>query len=137
VSDVKAHVTVRAAALEDAPFIFSSWLKSYRQSEAVKGLSDDIYFDGQRSVINRILLRSACLVAVDPDDASHLYGFICFEEHYPNPVLHYVYVKQAYRKLGVASLLMGEMFNLPIIYSHEGTFKSKLAPGSYFNPYKA
>lgn len=130
------HVRLRAASEEDINFIFSSWLKSYRQSDATKPFSDEIYFEGQRKLITQILMHSKAIMAVSVDDPSHIYGWVCFEPHSPFPVLHYVYVKHVYRTFGVGRMLLGEMLVSPVVYSHDDSFKSRLPQGSYFNPYK-
>ena len=131
------HVRLRPAMDGDFNFVYSSWLKSYRQSEATKPFSDEIYFEGQRKLITQILMHSKVVVAVSVDDPSHIYGWVCFEPHSPFPVLHYVYVKHVYRTFGVGRMLLGEMLEGPVVYSHDDAFKSRLSQGSYFNPYKS
>lgn len=47
-------------------------------------------------------------VAFNNQKPSQIFGFLCFEEGYTTPVIHYVYVKQALRRRGVASVLMDD-----------------------------
>jgi L-amino acid N-acyltransferase YncA len=130
------HVTLREATPLDLPLIYSSWLKSYRKSEATRDFSNQVYFDGHRDVIARLLKRSIVILAVEKADPDQIYGWVCFERGNPIRTFHYVYVKHTYRGLGLGKLLMGEMMNEPVVYTHDCPFKGKLAEGSYFNPYK-
>lgn len=131
--EILTQVKMRAPTATDLPLIFSSWLKSYRKSDFGKRFTNEIYFDGHKKVIERVLARSKVVIAGDVDDPTQIYGWVCFEEN-PVRVLHYVYVKQAYRALGIASLLIERFIPGPCAHSHEGM---QLGDGSYFDPYQA
>lgn len=132
-----SRMGIRFAEIQDLPLVFSSWLKSYRKHAATQGLSNDVYFSGQRELIARLLQRATVRLLVSVEDPSHIYGWACTELSGGLPVLHYVYVKQTYRRLGFARLLLGDLLTTPVAYSHLGEFTGKLASGSHFNPYKA
>jgi GNAT superfamily N-acetyltransferase len=130
-------VVFRESKPEDRAFIYSSWLRSYRDSEFARSLSTDIYFHGHRQVLERILDRATTIVACDPEDPDHIYGWLCHEMGYP-PILHYVYVKHPYRGMGLGKQLFaafdqGGKFD----YTHQGRLSEKLKERGTFNPYSA
>jgi hypothetical protein len=132
-----SQMAIRLADESDQGLIFSSWLKSYRKSASTLGLTNEIYFDGQREIIRRLLSKAQVRLLVSRDDPSHIYGWACMDLTGNLPVLHYVYIKHTYRKLGLTRLLLSDLMESPVIYSHPGAFAEKLAAGSRFNPYKA
>ena len=134
---IRDQVRVLEMTEKSLPFVIDSWLKSYRDSEAVQGLSREVYFDGQRGVIERLLKRATVRLVVNRDDPDQFYGWSCFESTVPIATLHYVYVKHKFRGFGLDDLLVSDLIDAPVVYSHLGSFKDKLPAGSYFNPYKA
>jgi hypothetical protein len=88
------------------PFIFNSWLKSYRNANACKSISNPVYFDFQHKLIEKILKRSQVEMLCSPDDPTQVYGYIVSERIEGVIVLHYCYVKYAFRGIGLCSMLM-------------------------------
>lgn len=93
---------------EDKDFIYSSWLRSYRPSKANVGLDSDVYYERHSNRINAILQRAGTrvVVASNPEDDDHLFGYIVFEIQATKTILHYIYVKQSYRQLGLARRML-------------------------------
>lgn len=91
------------------PFIYSSWLKSYKTSFAAKDITNKIYFYHHHKLIENIV-DNGCkvLLAVDPQDDQVIYGYIVYEllPKFATPCVHYVYVKQPFRLLGIARNLL-------------------------------
>jgi GNAT superfamily N-acetyltransferase len=85
----------------DEEFVYSTWLKSYRLSPTCRGVPLPIYNKGQRARINKIIDEGNILVATNPDEERVIYGYIV----YGSEVVHYIYVKGAYRKMGIARAL--------------------------------
>lgn len=132
---------VRFAAPADLPFIFSTWLKSYRRSPAVQGVPDKAYYAGEHALINRLILRpnTRVLVATPSDAPDIILGYAVLElPSAPQGAtcVHYVYVKQAFRQMGIASQLLRD---LPqgSAYSHYTKACQWLFKGDTFNPYLA
>ena len=126
----KNPVRVRKAEGSDIGFIFSSWLKSYRDAFFPENISTTIYYSEHHKVIERLLKGCETYVACNDNDVAELYGFICGEHIDGIFVLHYVYVKQLYRSLGVGTMLLN-MFkhdpSLASIYTHHNKLAIKLA----------
>jgi GNAT superfamily N-acetyltransferase len=124
--------------LGDEAFLYSTWLKSYRNS--VRGCPTPIYNIGQRYRINKILAAPDTIiqVACHPETRELMFGYMVSGN---NNSLHYLYVKSQYRKAGIAKALL-ETFDkqLPIQYSHKANDicierKLKNLPAFIYNPY--
>lgn len=113
----KLPIKFRPATSEDTGFVFSSWLKSYRNAPQSRLMLNNIYFQNQHDIIEDILKKSVVMIAVNEQDPSQIFGYIVYEK--PS-MLHYVYVKYTYRKMGIARLLFqhAELLN-PIIITHQ------------------
>jgi hypothetical protein len=70
-------------------------------------VNNPVFFgcDGYKGYVEELLQlpTTLCLVASDPLEPSHNFGFAVYEK--PN-VLHYVYVKAPWRNMGVANRLI-------------------------------
>jgi hypothetical protein len=97
-------ILLRQMREPDESFVFNSWLRSYRKG--VPTAPSNIYYFGQHKVISDILKRSLVMLAIDPEDHEHIYGWVCYEPRELMTGLHYVYVKHAFRRLGIASTLI-------------------------------
>lgn len=123
-------------------FIFNSWLKSFHAAPAAKAILPAIYFDAQHKLIEALLKRCTVLVACSSADSTQLMGYVVVEHMQEVPVLHYAYVKHAFRGLGIAKMLMqnaavtGNGF-----YTHRTDAAIKLfdkrQSGLVYNPYLA
>jgi len=100
------NVLIREMETQDIPFVFNSWLKSYANSPTVKFVDRTIYFNEQHKVIERILVKQKTLIACDKDSPDNIFGYICFGELQNVFVVHYLYVKNIDRKLGIARQLL-------------------------------
>ena len=104
----------RLAVKEDSNFIFHSWLKSYRASWAkgsnpMRYVDKEIYYANQKEIINYILQTSYVICAHNPDDINQLFGYIVAEpSDYGPAIIHYVFVKQPFRNLGIGTMLYRE-----------------------------
>lgn len=104
---------VRAPVRDDMPFIYSSWLKSYSKHEDSVRMRKSTYFRYYKKVLDAILMSNKILIACNPDDAGQVYGYIVYNEDAHKElgvtVLHYVYVKYTFRKLGIARYLLNQI----------------------------
>ena len=99
-------VRIRPAVEADIPFIFSTWLRSYRDSIFAMNISTTVYYAEHHKIVEKLLKGSEVLVACANDDISELYGYICTENIDGVFVLHYVYVKHSFRHLGIGKQLL-------------------------------
>jgi hypothetical protein len=93
---------------EHVSMVFSSWLKSYRNSMFVKNIPSTIYFSEQHKLIQKCIKNGKTIVAVSPEDTEQIIGWINFQVVDGIYCLHYAYVKQLYRGCGVLAALLAE-----------------------------
>jgi GNAT superfamily N-acetyltransferase len=123
-------IAIREAQEGDIPFLFSSWLKSFRSGLMPKKVDNTIFFSEHHKLAERLLKRSKTLVATDPADPATIYGYLVFERIEGIFVLHYVYVKHTFRAMGVMRQLMAateQDFKLAGLFSHMTEIMERLA----------
>lgn len=114
-------IRVRPANEEDVPFIFNSWLKSYRNSFFARDIHSTVYYSEHHKVLEKIIKNNSVLVACNPEESNQIYGYIISGKVQNVIVVHYVYVKQPYRNLGIAKLLgaaVGHDKEVPGFHTH-------------------
>lgn len=88
---------------DEIKFVLDAWTRSYRDSPWAGTVTNDRYAETQRWTITNLLVRGAkVLVATPAVGPRRIAGLVCYES--PG-LLHYLYVKQAFRGLGVARML--------------------------------
>lgn len=93
---------LRPAVGNDLPFIFDTFLKSYKMSSAIgKSCRNGIFFDNYRLVVDDILESSSVTIACHKDEPSVIFGYIIHQGN----ILHYIFIKEAFRNLGLAKAL--------------------------------
>lgn len=122
----------RPAEFADRPFMASSWFESYRKGGHSPEVDFGIYKAGQGRRIDTLLSTRLCVVAYLPEEGTEILGWLCREVK--QPTMHYVYVKQAYRRNGVATFLL-EALGRPTDYTHQTRAAKFLKPAMQFNPY--
>lgn len=122
-------IKIRLATEADVPFIFNSWLRSFRQGAMCRGVDNSIYYSEHHKLIEKILKTAEVKLAVEAADENNILGYICYEKIENIFTLHYGYVKHTFRGLGLFSKLMsdtGENFKEAAIASHFSDSASKL-----------
>ena len=100
-------IRIRPAAKADEAFILSSWKLSYldapinawaRATESGRGA----YYAYMNAQLPRIMAQARTIVAHNPIDNEHLFGWACATAN----LVHYVYVKSDYRRDSIAERLL-------------------------------
>lgn len=103
-------IAFRPALPRDRDFIVSAWSASLRKSDYAGMIANEHWADIMRPQIERVLdsrgmqVTVACETGATPGVAD-LYGFIAADLSRMVPVVGYVFVKQAYRRSGIARRL--------------------------------
>lgn len=92
----------------DLNFIFNSWLQSFKGSKVLDHISQEFYYQGQHQVIERILRQANIKMLVNSEQTEDIYGYIIFEEIEGIFVMHYAYLKQTFRYLGLFRRMLNE-----------------------------
>jgi GNAT superfamily N-acetyltransferase len=100
---------IRPARESDTAFIVDAWKKSFEGAPAVRGADREHYRIEMTRAIRRLCDRGHIRIATAPDDEDHLLGFAAFTRADDGAELHYVYVKQDFRGLGIARKLVADL----------------------------
>jgi GNAT superfamily N-acetyltransferase len=141
-------IVVRSANANDRSFMLATWLQNYRrESYFAARIKDSIFYANHHEIADKLLAQETALVACPDDDSDTILGYIVVEPK----VLHWVYVKKAFRKMGIATRLL-EASGLPAnLHDVQVTHPTKLwfttkqhgpgfeekYPGAIYNPYRA
>ena len=125
-------IAFRQMTPPDRAFIASSWFESFRKSTNV---GSDVYRNGQGPLIDSLISKHRPVIAYTPAVPDEILGWICRDLQ----AVHYVYVKQAYRRAGIATQLwqLAPENLTPRWYTHQTRPGKVLAEkfGARFNPY--
>lgn len=124
-------VLIRPATEADLPLIFSSWIRSYRHGNPATLRQGRSYAESQHRIVERLLARAEVRVACYSGSPSLILGWACIERK--NSTIHYCYVKNAYRGLGLVRSLLGSLLGQPLRYSHR-TRKLRPREGWTYHP---
>ena len=103
-------IAVRPIATADRRFVISSWVASTRHLRRSIVIQDADWWTLMFPQVEKAIDRPGVhtLVAYETDDTDHvadLYGFITADTSESPPLVYFVYVKEAYRRAGIASRL--------------------------------
>lgn len=124
--------TLRTANPSDLRFVHSSWFTSHWRTHAHKRVERDVYSPEMDALIERLIGRSKVLVAYFEDVPDEVLGYSVVEYN----VLHWCYVKGAYRRNGIGAGLVPEGL---LYYSHATDSVGRLfatSVGLKFNPFR-
>lgn len=100
-------VRFRYAGVEDKGFILKNWIRNFVRSPYAGPYTKPKLIDALIATIKDLRKRGAkWVVAYSGEHPEVLYGFVCYEEGYPWPLLHYVFVKGRYRDGGIGAALV-------------------------------
>lgn len=99
-------IAFRPPTEDEMAFIYSGWLRSHRYSRFAVDIPGPIYFDNHKKVVELLLSTGRIVVACNPDHPDQLFGFVCYQPtHGGAAVMHYLYVKQPFRRFGIATAM--------------------------------
>lgn len=87
----------------DESFVFNSWLKSFKDSAMMTGVSSTIYFKEMHDVIKSIISdpNTSIIIACSNDDDETIFGYAVGQAVGAALILHWVYVKHTFRNFGI------------------------------------
>jgi hypothetical protein len=90
---------------KDLNFILSSWLKSYRNSDFATCISNDTYYAFHQGLISQILTHptNTLTIIASVEDPDQILGYASYS--ITKPIIHYIYMKQPFRRLGLGRYL--------------------------------
>jgi len=110
---------IEPAEPTDRAFIARTWAEALRKSPLYSWAPSSVYFQRIARRIDRLLDKSTVLVvrpSIDPgilmlDDGDEklVSAWICAEPGSPGPLVHFLFVKQGYRRMGLARTLLRKL----------------------------
>jgi len=95
----------------DHQFVLTNWRRHIADLSPFCRWSHEEREAHAREVLEQLVSRAVPLMACDPEDAAHLYGFICGEhQDRERQVLHFLYVSRWCRQRGFATALLRHTF---------------------------
>jgi GNAT superfamily N-acetyltransferase len=129
-------ITLRPAAPEDLPFIYSTWLKGLYGGNSLFGLIPyPTYMAAYSNVLAGLIERNRAIVACLSEDPSVVVGYSVISPD--EATVHWVYVRKAWRKLGVARSLVPRDARYITHLTKTGQSLMKKLPRAVFNPFRA
>ncbi len=119
----------------DKFFILSSWLRSYRKSDAVKGINNTVFYGQHHQLVETLLSSERVGILYNEEEPDQIIGWICVDN--TPGVLHYVYVKNVFRRNGLANDLIASACPHVQQYTHLTPVVDKLTrlKLAVYNPY--
>ena len=106
---------IRESVGKDLNFINRTWLDNYRYGSYIgKSTRNSIFYPEYQKILDRILYNSTTLICCYPEDTNVIFGFLSYEAD----IVHYIFVKEAFRRMGIATLLYKHA-NCPHIFTHK------------------
>jgi hypothetical protein len=130
---------VRPAEESDLNYVRKTWLTEHAQQaswiDAVGG--GRVYFEEHRRLRDEAIEHGAVTIACRPAVRDGICGFAVTEQRDGVDLVHFVFVKERWRRLGVAALLLRPLADGPAFYTHLTRMASGLSkPRTWsFNPY--
>lgn len=121
---------IRQGRTGDRNFILSTWLMGlYYGNPWFKEIEKDIFMANYHTVVCGLLERSAIVVAALKEDEDVILGYSVINP----PVLHWIFVKEAWRKVGISKHLVPREID---VTTHLTVLGKKLKPKHMtFNPF--
>jgi GNAT superfamily N-acetyltransferase len=102
-------VAFRAALPDDEAIVFNAWLLAHRKhGDWPPRLSSQRYFAEHKATIAKLIARSRMLVACNEQRPSQVLGFVCWEGGNGEQTLHWLFVKQPFRRNGIGQALLNQ-----------------------------
>lgn len=133
---------IRAGLEDDRDFILATWLRGYRHgSSFARRIRDGIFYRHHHPIATALLSRSNVLVAHDPEAPAVIYGYLVWE---PGAV-HWSYVKEDFRRYGIATALLyasslpKNLKGIEITHGSDSWWAhvQRKYPEAVYNPYRA
>jgi hypothetical protein len=95
----------------DLPFIYNSWLRSYKESPD-NPIQGEAYYSYHKMLIISILERAQISILCDPQYPDTIYGYAIYEFTDDSIVMHWLQVRYTFKRLGFARFILDSIKDL-------------------------
>ena len=111
----KELITIRPYLPADLGFIISTWVNgSYYGNDYFKAMDRAAFRDNYKAYITKILLRPGVIIAVSclRENQDVILGYSVTEERENKNIVHWVYVKNDWRQIGIAKSILPKKIDI-------------------------
>lgn len=95
-------------------WLHSAWRRPDRELTSLARVNKGLFYALYSPVVDRLIRRSQITIAALPDVSDVALGWIAVEGN----LLHYVYTKMAWRRLGIGRYLVEQRAPKDVLYTH-------------------
>lgn len=108
---LKVAVKVRPYRPKDESFVLATWLQNlYFYSRFKSRMPKGAFMEWMHQRAETIMINATVIVACDPEDEDVIYGYrVSGTDKRGLHIVHYVYVKGTWKRLGIATKLMEDV----------------------------
>lgn len=127
------NTILRTATYDDLPFIYSTWLKGlYHGNSLYRKIDQGVFYEKYHQVLEALLNRSNVRLVCLADEPDVILGYCVHSDR----VLHWVFVKKAWRGKGIAKTLIPDNTTTVSHLTKSGeSIMKKKKPEWKFNPF--
>lgn len=135
---MKSSWHIRLANDDDRPFLLDSWAKSTRDEPWAGCIPNNMYMAVLQESVRQLVARGMhILIACNPERESQIVGWLAVEKgRDAERVVHMLYCKRAFRRMGIARLLLAQVGlkpDDPFVYTYR-TRMSRVFPNAKHLP---
>jgi hypothetical protein len=105
--EVISQLDFRPLAEDDYSFVKDAWMRCFRfGSTLTKEIPSDIYIPRHGALIDNLLHRCITELVCLKEDPATILGFLVYERITKLNIIHFIYVKKDFRKMGLATALI-------------------------------
>lgn len=124
----------------DQGLVLHSWVRkamscppfTQNRQAGSQGMTSEEVNDHKNRVILDIIKRSPPVIACHPDHPEQIFGYCASEDQGETPVLHFIYVRDPFRRVGIATQLLKVC--LPGLKSNKGYYTHNTLSMRYLAP---
>jgi hypothetical protein len=115
------NLIIRPPQDNELNFIYNSYLKSNRNNLEHMNMSNEFYYKTMTSILQSILSRSTINMLIETTN-NEIIGYMIVENTNNIQLVHFAYIKFAFRKLNLFTYLWNSVIDLnkSIICTHNG-----------------
>lgn len=102
-------IKIRRSLPSDEAFILKCWIKGYGKSPYALDMDKEEYFARFTPHAQALLKYAEVVVAVSAEDEDQILSFAVYERTPTSLIVHYIYTKQIFRRIGIARQLLATL----------------------------
>jgi len=127
----------------DRGVVLAPWVRQIRAMKPFDKMDSTDFQRHKDRVIEPLIERCTPVVAAHPDASDQVFGWVCGAMDGQDQVLHFIYVRGAFRRFGIGTALMKTQFpglgTRPLYYTHRTAAMKHFADrwNARWDPYRA